>query len=56
MKKKRIPLKSAAEYDAFTKWRRFYSWKPGRLKKVKRQYNKRFRKILKKINYKDYYE
>ena len=43
MKKERIPLKSGDEYDALTKARKIIGWKTGTLKKIKRQYNKRFR-------------
>ena len=44
---KRIPMKGGDEYDALTKARRFYLWKAGQLKKIKRTYNKRFRKYSK---------
>lgn len=44
---KRLPLKGGDEYAALTKARRFYLWKAGQLKKIKRAYNKRFRKHLK---------
>ena len=45
-KKERIPLKGGAEFDALTSARKFYCYltKPGIAKKIKRQYNKRFRK------------
>jgi len=43
----RIPLKGGDEYDALTKGRKFLHWKAGQLKKIKRAYNKRFRKHLK---------
>jgi len=45
-KKKRIPLKGAAEYDALTKARKWYVYltKSGVAKSIKRGYNKRFRK------------
>ena len=41
---KRIPMKGGDEYDGLTKARRFMHWKSGQLKKIKRAYNKRFRK------------
>ena len=41
---KRIPMKGGDEYDGLTKARRFIHWKAGQLKKIKRAYNKRFRK------------
>tara|TARA_R110000772_G_scaffold49655_1_gene114368 strand:+ start:412 stop:570 length:159 start_codon:yes stop_codon:yes gene_type:complete len=37
-------MKGGDEYDGLTKARRFYLWKAGQLKKIKRAYNKRFRK------------
>ena len=45
-KKKRIPLKGGAEYDALTKARKWYIYlnNAGVVKKIKKQYNKRFRK------------
>ena len=47
---KRIPMKGGDEYDGLTKGaRRFYHWKAGQLKKIKRAYNKRFRKYNKEI-------
>ena len=45
---KLIPLKTADEYDAFTKWRSVYIWKPGQIKSIKRRYNKRVRRLSKK--------
>ena len=47
---KRVPLKSGDEYDALSKSRKFHLWKSGQLKKIKRAYNKRFRKYSKRIN------
>ena len=44
-----IPTKGGDEYDALTKARKFHLWKAGQLKKIKRQYNKRFRKQGKDI-------
>ena len=41
-------LKSGAEYDALTRWRkRILHWKPGETRQVKRKYNKRQRKQAK---------
>jgi hypothetical protein len=34
----------ADEYDAFTKWRRMYNWRPGDLRRIKRQASKRDRR------------
>jgi|TARA_B100001093_G_scaffold31806_2_gene27509 hypothetical protein len=46
MSDKKIPLKGGDEYDALTKARKFYKYldRSGVVKKIKRQYNKRFRK------------
>jgi hypothetical protein len=49
MMTKRIPMKGGDEYDGLTKARRFLIWKSGQLKKIKRAYNKRFRKHNKEI-------
>ena len=46
---KRIPMKGGDEYDALTKGRRFLRWKAGQVKKIKRAYNKRFRKYSKGV-------
>ena len=42
-------MKGGDEYDGLTKGRRFLHWKTGQLKKIKRTYNKRFRKYSKRI-------
>ena len=47
----KIPMKGGDEYDALTKARKYYNWSKGQLKKIKRGYNKRFRKAGKRINY-----
>jgi hypothetical protein len=47
---KRIPMKGGDEYDALTKARKFYLWKAGQVKKIKRAYNKRLRKHNKEVN------
>mgnify|MGYP003641868290 CR=1 FL=1 len=44
---KRLPMKGGDEYDGLTKARRFLLWKRGQLKRIKRAYNKRFRKYAK---------
>ena len=44
---KRIRMKGGDEYEALTKARKFHFWKAGQLKKIKRAYNKRFRKHTK---------
>ena len=45
----RIPMKGGDEHGGLTKARKFYLWKKGQLKKIKRAYNKRFRKYIKEI-------
>ena len=48
---KKIPMKGGDEYDALSKKsRKFYMWSKGQLKKIKRGYNKRFRKAGKNID------
>lgn len=46
MKKERIPLKGGDEYDALTPARKWYKYldRSKVIKKIKRKYNKRFRK------------
>jgi len=46
---KRVPLKGGEQYRALTKARKFYIWRAGQLKKIKRAYNKRLRKHNKEI-------
>ena len=46
---KRIPFKGGDEFDGLTKARKFLIWKSGQLKRIKRAYNKRFRKYLKDL-------
>ena len=46
---KRIRMKGGDEYNGLTKARRFLLWKRGQLKKIKRAYNKRFRKHNKEL-------
>ena len=44
-----IPLKSADEYDALTNARKFYIWRAGDIKKIKRRYSKRRRRYYKRL-------
>jgi len=39
----RIKLKSGDEYDALTKAKKYFKWRAGQRKKIKRGYNKRLR-------------
>ena len=50
MSKDKIPLKGGAEHDALSKARKWYKYldRPGVVKKIKRQYNRRFRQNGKK--------
>jgi hypothetical protein len=47
----KIPLKTGDEQDALTKARYYYKYlsRPGKIKKAKRSYNKRFRRKVKQI-------
>jgi predicted DNA-binding antitoxin AbrB/MazE fold protein len=45
----KIKLKSGDEVDVFSKYRKLHNFKKGVVKKVKRGYNKRFRKESKKL-------
>jgi len=47
---KRISFKGGDEYDALTKARKYVHWSKGQIKKIKRKYNKRFRKKGKEID------
>lgn len=49
-KKPKIPMKGGAEWDALTPARKYYCYltRSGVAKKIKRGYNKRFRKQGKK--------
>lgn len=42
----KIGMKGGDEYDALTKAKQYYNWKPGVRKKIKRKYNKRLRKNI----------
>lgn len=55
MSVKRIKFRGGYEYDAFTQWRKYYNWKSGALKIIKRGYNRRFRKVSKNLT-KEIYE
>jgi phage regulator Rha-like protein len=46
-KRPKIKLKGAAEWDTFTRWRNMMCYLDNSkvVKKIKRQYNKRFRKL-----------
>ena len=37
-------MKSSDEYDALTRWKNLFHWKPGQRKKIKQQYNRRIRR------------
>lgn len=42
-------MKGGDEYDALTKAKNHYNWKTSERKKIKRGYNKRFRKWVKSV-------
>ncbi len=54
-KKERIPLKGGDEFDALTTARKYYVYltRSGVVKKIKQQYNRRFRKKQKQDIKKD---
>jgi hypothetical protein len=45
----RIPLCGGLEYDALTGWRHVLYWHPGQLKRVKRKYRKRVRRLTRQM-------
>ena len=51
MKKERIPLRGGDEEDALTPARKYYKYltRAGAVKKIQKQYNKRFRKTSKAL-------
>jgi len=46
---KRMPMKTAEEYDALTKTKRFLKWRCGQRKRIKQRYNKAERQWLKQL-------
>lgn len=44
-----IPLKGGDEQDALTGAKQFYRWRPGVRVRIKRQFNKRFRKTGRRV-------
>lgn len=47
MRSHNIPMSGGDEFDAFTGWRYLLNWEPGERKELKRQYNRRQRRMLK---------
>lgn len=47
--KGKIPMKGGDEYDALTGYRRFYKFRPGVRKSIKKKFMKRMRKFLKHL-------
>lgn len=45
----RIPLAGGDEHDALTGARRFYGFRAGTIKRLKRKYNKRLRAFMKRF-------
>jgi len=39
-------MKTGDEYDGLTPWKKFYKWRSGQRKKIKRGYNKRVRRSV----------
>lgn len=48
MRRMRVPLKRADEYDALTRWRHYLHWRPSERKRIKRRVNKRERRTQQK--------
>ena len=46
-KKQRIAMQDGDEYDFLTWCKKYFSFRPGERKKLKRKYNKRLRKVVK---------
>jgi hypothetical protein len=44
MRRIRVAMKRADEYDALTRWRHRLYWRPGQRKGIKRRVNKRERR------------
>lgn len=45
----REPMKSGDEYDALTRAKRFYKWRPGMRAWVKRKFSKRLRREARSV-------
>ena len=43
---RRIPMISGDEQDALTGSKRYYGWRPGQRKQIKRGYQRRMRKMV----------
>jgi len=41
---KHTKMKSADEYDALSRWKKLFHWRPGQRKKIKNIHNKRIRR------------
>ena len=48
MAKPEIPLKGGDEYDVFTSWREVMIWKSGQIAKVKKRFNRRLRRSIRR--------
>ena len=47
---KRMPMKTGDEWDALTKAKRFFRWRSGVRKRIKKQYNKKERQWMKGVD------
>lgn len=45
----KLPLKSGDEHDALTRAKRVHSFRAGTRKKIKKGYNKRVRRVVRKV-------
>lgn len=44
------PMRTGDEYDALTRARRFYRWREGDRKRIKRSYRRRERRLLNRLD------
>ncbi len=44
--RRRVPMTDADEYNALTRAKKFYHWRPGQRKAIKRRFNRRERRFL----------
>ena len=48
-----IPMRGGGEYDALSGWKKYFKFKPGTRKKIKRGFRKRVRRFVKSLIKKD---
>ena len=50
-----IPLKGGMEFDALTKWKNYCSFKAGTRQEIKKKFNRRERRIIRRLIKADLY-